>query len=73
MADLLNEGEDSRKRTRVFVNHVDLYTGKNISKVRNSPIAGRTVIRSLSFLRSLDSKHNLSFYNSDLFSQFYFD
>ena len=54
MADLPNAGEDSPRRTRVFVNHVDLFSGKNISKVRKIgkegykdeliKIAGRTGI-----------------------------
>lgn len=34
MVDLLNVGEDSFKRMWVFVNYVDLFIGKNISKVR---------------------------------------
>lgn len=35
MADLLNADGENPKRTLVFVNHVDLYTGKSISKVRD--------------------------------------
>lgn len=35
MADLPNADGENPKRTLVFVNHVDLYTGKSISKVRD--------------------------------------
>ena len=35
MADLPNVDGENPKRTLVFVNHVDLYTGKSISKVRD--------------------------------------
>ena len=35
MADLPNVDGENSKRTLVFVNHVDLYTGKSISKVRD--------------------------------------
>ena len=35
MADLPNGDGENPKRTLVFVNHVDLYTGKSISKVRD--------------------------------------
>ena len=35
MADLPNADGENPKRTIVFVNHVDLYTGKSISKVRD--------------------------------------
>ena len=35
MADLPNADGENPKRTLVFVNHVDLYTGKSIGKVRD--------------------------------------
>lgn len=35
MTDLPNADGENPKRTLVFVNHVDLYTGKSISKVRD--------------------------------------
>lgn len=69
MADLLNADGENPKRTLVFVNHVDLYTGKSISKVRDMLLLYLFRLKNRN-LKHLEQQLNSGFLDTELFGLF---
>lgn len=68
MADLPNVDGENPKRTLVFVNHVDLYTGKSISKVRDMLLLYLFRLKNRN-LKHLEQQHS-GFKDTELFGPF---
>lgn len=69
MADLPNADGENPKRTLVFVNHVDLYTGKSISKVRDMLLLYLFRLKNRN-LKHLEQQLNSGFLDTELFGLF---
>lgn len=69
MADLPNADGENPKRTLVFVNHVELYTGKSISKVRDMLLLYLFRLKNRN-LKHLEQQLNSGFLDTELFGPF---
>ena len=69
MADLPNADGENPKRTLVFVNHVDLYTGKSISKVRDMLLLYLFRLKNRN-LKHLEQQLNSGSLDTELFGPF---